>query len=44
MKRPNLTTITGAHTQRLVFEGTRCVGVEYRGGDIDYVAQARVAK
>jgi choline dehydrogenase len=41
MKRPNLTTITGAHTQRLVFEGKRCVGVEYRGGDIDYVAKAR---
>lgn len=41
MKRSNLTTITGAHTQRLVFEGKRCVGVEYRGGDIDYVAKAR---
>ncbi|SAK44081.1 GMC oxidoreductase [Caballeronia temeraria] len=41
MKRPNLTTITGAHTQRLVFEGTRCVGVEYRGGDVDYIARAR---
>ncbi|MDR5855898.1 GMC family oxidoreductase N-terminal domain-containing protein [Caballeronia sp. LZ062] len=40
MKRPNLTTITGAHTQRLVFEGTRCVGVEYRGGDVDYIAKA----
>ncbi|WP_244847544.1 GMC family oxidoreductase [Caballeronia sp. SL2Y3] len=41
MKRPNLTTITGAHTQRLVFEGTRCAGVEYRGGDVDYIAKAR---
>ncbi|WP_321796618.1 GMC family oxidoreductase [Caballeronia sp. J97] len=41
MKRPNLTTITGAHTQRLVFEGARCVGVEYRGGDVDYLARAR---
>ncbi|WP_250518447.1 GMC family oxidoreductase N-terminal domain-containing protein [Caballeronia sp. ATUFL_M1_KS5A] len=41
MKRPNLTTITGAHTQRLVFEGARCVGVEYRGGDVDYIARAR---
>jgi choline dehydrogenase len=41
MKRPNLTTITGAHTQRLVFEGKRCVGVEYRGADVDYVAKAR---
>jgi choline dehydrogenase len=41
MKRPNLTTLTGAHTQRLVFEGARCVGVEYRGGDVDYIARAR---
>ncbi|KIG02732.1 GMC family oxidoreductase [Caballeronia concitans] len=41
MKRPNLTTITGAHTQRLVFEGARCVGVEYRGGDTDFIARAR---
>jgi choline dehydrogenase len=41
MNRPNLTIITGAHTQRLVFEGTRCVGVEYRGGDVDYVARSR---
>jgi choline dehydrogenase len=41
MKRPNLTTITGAHTQRLVFEGARCVGVEYRGGDVEYVARVR---
>ncbi|SAK39912.1 GMC oxidoreductase [Caballeronia fortuita] len=41
MKRPNLTTITGAHTQRLVCEGVRCVGVEYRGGDVDYLARAR---
>jgi choline dehydrogenase len=41
MQRPNLTTITGAHTQRLVFDGLRCVGVEYRGGDVDYLAKAR---
>ncbi|KMZ12146.1 Choline dehydrogenase [Candidatus Burkholderia humilis] len=41
MKRPNLTTIAGAYTQRLVVEGARCVGVEYRGGDVDYVAKAR---
>ncbi|PXW29698.1 GMC family oxidoreductase [Paraburkholderia caballeronis] len=40
MKRPNLTVITGAHTQRVIFEGRRCVGVEYRG-DVDYVARAR---
>jgi len=41
MKRPNLTIITGAHTQRLVMEGKRCVGVEYRGGDTDYLAKSR---
>lgn len=41
MKRPNLTVITGAHTQRVIFEGKRCVGVEYRGGEVDYVARAR---
>jgi choline dehydrogenase len=28
--RPNLTTITGALVTRLLFEGTRTVGVEYR--------------
>jgi len=27
--RPNLTLETGAQTTRLLFEGTRCVGVEY---------------
>jgi choline dehydrogenase len=41
MKRSNLTIITGAHTQRLVMEGKRCTGVEYRGGDADYLAKAR---
>ncbi|HLX01958.1 MAG TPA: GMC family oxidoreductase N-terminal domain-containing protein [Trinickia sp.] len=44
LQRGNLTIITGALTQRLVFEGKRCVGVEYRGGvagDIDFVANAR---
>jgi choline dehydrogenase len=40
IKRGNLTIITGAHTQRLVFEGKRCVGVEYRG-DTEYIARAR---
>jgi choline dehydrogenase len=38
--RPNLTIITGAQTRRLVFEGKRCVGVEYRG-DTEYLARAR---
>jgi choline dehydrogenase len=41
MKRPNLTIITGALTERVIFEGKRCVGVEYRGGGVDYVARAR---
>ncbi|WP_460200243.1 GMC family oxidoreductase [Scytonema sp. NUACC21] len=29
LKRPNLTTMTGAFVRRLLFEGTRTVGVEY---------------
>ncbi|MGF6965660.1 choline dehydrogenase [Paraburkholderia sp. WC7.3g] len=41
LKRANLTVITGAHTQRIVFDGRRCMGVEYRGGDVDYLAKAR---
>ncbi|HEX3381818.1 MAG TPA: GMC family oxidoreductase N-terminal domain-containing protein [Paraburkholderia sp.] len=40
LKRGNLTVITGAHTQRVVFDGRRCTGVEYRGGDVDYLAKA----
>jgi choline dehydrogenase len=40
IRRSNLAIITGAHAQRLVFEGKRCVGVEYRG-DTEYVAHAR---
>lgn len=30
MKRPNLTVITRAHTTRILFDGTRAIGVEYR--------------
>ena len=44
LARGNLTVITGAHTQRVVFDGRRCVGVEYRGGiaaEVDYLAKAR---
>ncbi|MGF6465041.1 GMC family oxidoreductase [Paraburkholderia youngii] len=41
LKRQNLTVITGAHTQRVVFDGRRCTGVEYRGAEVDYVAKAR---
>jgi choline dehydrogenase len=42
LQRPNLTVITGAHTQRVVFEGKRCVGVEYRGDNVEYIAKARI--
>src|SRR5215471_13216 len=31
--RPNLTIFTGAHANRILFEGTRAVGVEYELGD-----------
>ncbi|MDE1181320.1 choline dehydrogenase [Paraburkholderia sp.] len=41
MKRPNLTVITGALTQRVVFDGRRCVGVEFRGDNTDYFAKAK---
>ncbi len=33
MKRPNLTVITRAVVQRILFEGTRATGVTYRIGD-----------
>lgn len=32
MRRPNLTVITRAHTTRILFDGARAVGVEYRKG------------
>ncbi|PWW01774.1 choline dehydrogenase [Hoeflea marina] len=32
MKRPNLRVITGAHVTRLLFDGARATGVEYRRG------------
>jgi choline dehydrogenase len=41
MKRQNLTIITGAHTRRVVFDGRRCTGVEYRGNETEYFAKAR---
>jgi Choline dehydrogenase and related flavoproteins len=31
-KRPNLRVATGAHVERLLFDGTRCVGVRLRDG------------
>ena len=33
LSRPNLRVVTQAHTTRLLFEGRRAVGVEYRRGD-----------
>ncbi len=32
LDRPNLALVTRAHTDRVLFEGTTCVGVEYRNG------------
>jgi choline dehydrogenase len=29
-RRPNLTVLTGAHAQRILLDGTRATGVEYR--------------
>jgi choline dehydrogenase-like flavoprotein len=40
--RPNLQVITGAHTTRILMEGKRAVGVEYRrGGEIKEIRAAR---
>ncbi len=38
MKRPNLTVITRAQANKIVFEGTKAVGVEYRHQRRDKVA------
>jgi len=38
--RPNLTVITGAHTTRVLLEGKRAVGVEYRQGGATKIARA----
>jgi choline dehydrogenase len=39
---PNLTLLTGCHVRRLLFEGARCVGVEYlRDGEVE---QARAGR
>ncbi|MEU2198762.1 GMC family oxidoreductase N-terminal domain-containing protein [Isoptericola sp. NPDC019482] len=40
-KRPNLTVVTDAQATRVVFDGTRAVGVEYVQGGATRVAQAR---
>jgi choline dehydrogenase-like flavoprotein len=40
MTRPNLTVVTGAHTTRVLLEGTRAVGVEYRENGATKTARA----
>jgi len=42
LDRPNLQVMTGAHTTRILFEGTRAVGVEVRiGGELKQLKAAR---
>jgi choline dehydrogenase-like flavoprotein len=42
LSRPNLRVITGAHATRILFEGRRAVGVEYRqGGRLQQVRARR---
>lgn len=42
LKRPNLRMITGAHTTRVLFDGTRAIGVEYEHhGQIKQAMAAR---
>ncbi|MDI3336623.1 GMC family oxidoreductase N-terminal domain-containing protein [Defluviimonas aestuarii] len=40
MKRPNVTVLTHAHVARVLFEGRRAVGVEYRKGGKLHQARA----
>jgi choline dehydrogenase len=39
-RRPNLTVVTNALASRILFEGRRAVGVEYRRGDAVHTARA----
>ena len=39
--RPNLTIVTGAHANRVLMDGKRAVGVEYRKGRATLTARAR---
>ncbi len=41
MRRPNLTVLPEALATRVLFEGTRAVGVEYRRGTETFVVRAR---
>ncbi len=40
LDRPNLDLITGARVNRLLFDGTRCIGVEYRHRRSNHVAHS----
>ncbi|MBB6309651.1 GMC family oxidoreductase [Xanthobacter tagetidis] len=40
LERPNLKVLTGAHVQRLTFEGQRCTGVEFRQEGATFAAKA----
>jgi len=40
LDRPNLTLVTRAHVNRVLFDGTRATGVEYRKGRRTHVASA----
>jgi choline dehydrogenase-like flavoprotein len=40
LRRPNLTVATGAHVERIIFEGKRAVGVAYSQGDVRKQARA----
>jgi choline dehydrogenase len=40
LARKNLTVVTHALATRIMFEGTRAVGIEYRRGDAGHVARA----
>jgi len=42
MSRPNLTVETGAHAQRVLFEGRRAVGVAYRQAGRTHEARAAI--
>lgn len=41
MSRPNLTVLTEAHATRVLFEGTRAVGVEYSKDGVLHTVRAR---
>lgn len=41
-RRPNLAVATGAHVQRLTFEGSRCTGVCYRQGEREVTVRANL--